>query len=344
VFVQVETDRGIVGLGEASHSTDDGLVRKAIENLESGLVGSDPLDINRFRIASRRNGGGRVTATAAGAVEQALWDICGQRLGAPIHALLGGKVRDRVRLYANINRRTVDRSPDDFAAAAAAAVADGFTAVKIAPFDELHAPDRIRTGRGAACALGIERVAAVRQAVGDDIELAVDCHARMEPSEAIAVGRRLERYDLLWYEEPVSCLDPAGLKAVSSSVGIATASAESLFAVEGFRPFLCDRIVDVLMPDVKHCGGIAELVDLAGAARIKELLVAPHNPSGPVAAAASAHAVAGLENFLILEYAWGEVPWRAELLDPPERIEDGCLVLSDRPGLGHRLREDRIAN
>lgn len=183
---------------------------------------------------------------------------------------------------------------------------------------------------------------AVREAVGDEIDLAIDCHGRMEASEAIVVGRELADVDLLWYEEPVRHTFPDQLALISRSVPMPTASAESVFAVEGFRPFLLERVVDVLMPDVKHCGGISELQAIAQAARLKQLLVAPHNPSGPVATVATAHAVCTIPNFMILEYAWGEVDWRAELISPAEPIQDGYLTLSDAPGLGYTLNWDLV--
>jgi galactonate dehydratase len=343
VFVRVHTDAGITGLGEASHSLNDALLVATLRVFAEDLVGEDPLAIRRIwqKLASVR--GGRITHTALSAIDQALWDIMGQHLGVPLHALFGGAVRDRLRLYANINRHVRDRSPEGFASAAAQAVAEGFTAVKLAPFDELRAPDHVRTGPNAAWRPGVARVRAVREAVGDAVDLAIDCHGRMEASEAIVVGRELVDCDLLWYEEPVKHTFPDQLALISSSVPMPTASAESVFAVEGFRPFLLERVVDVLMPDVKHCGGLTELQAIAAAARLKQLLIAPHNPSGPVATVATAHATAAMPNFMILEYAWGEVDWRADLITPVEPIRDGYLHLSHAPGLGYHLNDDVVA-
>ena len=340
VFVVIHTDEGPSGVGEASHSGDDGLLNVAVAGMRPTLVGRDPLEINALWRKLVRSEAGRVAATALSAVEQALWDLAGQRAGLPIHALFGGAVRRRIRLYANVNRHVTDRSPEGFARAAAQAKDEGFTAVKLAPFDELRDPDHVRTGPRAAWAPRVERVAAVREAVGPGVDLAVDCHGRMETSEAIAVGRALERLDLLWYEEPVPRAFPGELAEVHAAVRIPIASAEGVFAMEGFAPFLTRRVVDILMPDVKHCGGLAELYAVAQAARMHRLLAAPHNPSGPVASAASAQIVSTLPNFLILEHAWGEVNWRAGLLSPPERIEDGHLLLPEGPGLGHTLNRE----
>ena len=343
VFLLVHTDAGITGLGEASHSGNDALLLATVRAFARQLVGQNPLAINRLWRALSRVDGGRIAHTALSGIEQALWDIVGQHLGVPVHALFGGAVRERLRLYANINRHVTDRSPAGFARAARQAVDEGFTAIKLAPFDEVRGRDHVRTGPRAAWRTGVARVEAVRAAIGDDVDLMVDCHGRMEVSEAVAVGRALADCNLMWYEEPVRHTFPDHLAEVAGRVPMPVASAESVFGVEGFRPFLLERAVDVLMPDVKHCGGIAEMVNIAQAARLHELLIAPHNPSGPVASVATAHAVAVIPNFLILEYAWGEVDWRAELLTPREPVAGGYLRVSDAPGLGYRLNPDVVA-
>ena len=343
VFVLVHTDAGITGLGEASHSLNDALLVATLEVFADQLVGEDPLPIRRIWRMLSGVRGGRITHTAVSAIDQALWDILGQYLGVPIHALFGGAVRRKLRLYANINRHVRDRSPEGFAAAARQAVDEGFAAVKLAPFDELRGPDHVRTGPRASWRPGVDRVRAVRVAIGDEIDLAIDCHGRMEASEAIVVGRELEDCNLMWYEEPVKHTFPDQLALISRSVPMPTASAESVFAVEGFRSFLLERVVDVLMPDVKHCGGLSEMQTIADAARLKQLLIAPHNPSGPVATVSTAHSACTIPNFLVLEYAWGEVEWRADLITPREPVQDGYLIVSDTPGLGYKLNMDVVS-
>ncbi len=337
LHVVVETDAGITGVGEASHSSNDALCVAAVDQFAQALVGEDPRQIARIRQMLRHRNGGLFYNTALSGLEQALWDVLAQSLGVPLHVLFGGAVRDRLRLYANINRHVQDRTPAGFARAAQQAAGEGFTAIKMAPFDELRHPYRYRTGPNADWRAGVARVRAVRKAIGDDVELAVDCHSRMEVSEAVIVGQELADVDLFWYEEPVSYTDPEGLAAVAARVPQPIASAESIYGIEGFRPFTAERCVDVIMPDVKHCGGILELNEIAAAARMKQVLVAPHNPAGPLSTAATAQAASTWPNFYILEYAWGEVDWRPELLTPPERIEAGHLLLSHEPGVGHRL-------
>jgi galactonate dehydratase len=337
IFLLVHTDQGISGLGEASHSSNDALLLDLLARVKPKLIGQSAINVHALWQQLAGLNLGRVGHTLLSAIEIALWDAFGQLVGQPIHALLGGALRTRLRLYANINRHVRDRAPEGFANAAAQAVSEGFTAIKLAPFDEIRQRDHIRTGPKAAWRAGVERVRAVRQAIGDEIELAVDCHSRMEQSEAILVGQELADCNLFWYEEPVHHSLPDELALVTQAVPQTTASAESIFGIEAFRPFLARHVVDVLMPDVKHAGGLQETKNIAEAARASGLLVAPHNPSGPVASVASGQVCATLRNFYILEYAWGEVDWRAQLLEPAERIEDGYLVINDLPGLGHRL-------
>jgi galactonate dehydratase len=342
VFLLVHTDAGLTGLGEASHSMNDALLLATVDVFRERLLGQSPLQVGAIWQQLARLDGGRIAHTALSAIEQALWDIVGQHLGVPIHALFGGAIRSRIRLYANINRHVQDRSPGGFARAARQAVAQGFTAVKLAPFDELRDRDHVRTGPRAAWRRGVERVEAVRAEIGDQIDLAVDCHGRMEASEAILVGKALARCNLMWYEEPVHHTYVDELARVTEAVPMPTASAESIFALEGFRPFLTRHVVDVIMPDVKHAGGLMETRNIAEAARLNQVLVAPHNPSGPVATVATAHVVSTIASFLILEYAWGEVDWRADLITPREPVQDGCLLLSDAPGLGYRLNPEVV--
>jgi galactonate dehydratase len=337
VFLLVRTDAGITGLGEASHSGNDALLVATVEVFKQQLVGQSPRDIAAIWHRLARLDAGRIAHTALSGIEQALWDILGQQLHVPIHTFFGGALRGRLRLYANINRHVQDRTPEGFARAARQAVGEGFTAIKLAPFDELRDRDHVRTGPQAAWRPGVARIEAVRAAIGDAIELAVDCHGRMEPSEAILVACALADCHLLWYEEPVPHTHVDELARVSQAVPMPTASAESVFGLEGFRPFLTRPVVDVIMPDVKHAGGLRETAHIASAARMRQILVAPHNPSGPVATVASGHVCSTMPNFSILEYAWGEVDWRADLLAPPEPVVDGYLLLSDAPGLGYRL-------
>ena len=348
LFVRLETDDGLVGVGEASHGGDDAaLARLVARTLGPALREGDPTAIEPLwhelvRLAGGGCALGRLEATAVSGVEQALWDLNARALGVPIHRLLGGALRDRIPLYANVNRAVTDRSPGGFAVATREAVEEGFRAVKLAPFDGV---DRTMTDPSdVRVRAGIERVRAVRDGVGPDVVVMVDCHGRFNQEMAVRVARELGPIGLFWYEEPIRFEDdPDGLAEVSAAVDQPVAGGEHLFGRVAFWPLIERRAVATIMPDVKHCGGLWEGRKIAALAETAGLTVSPHNPSGPIAALVSAHLAATLPNFSHLEYAWGEVPWRASLTDPPEQILDGALVLPGGPGLGVTLDEATLA-
>jgi galactonate dehydratase len=308
------------------------------------VEGRSPLEIGAYRekgkpLAAK---GGLVAATAFSAIEQALWDLAGKALDVPTHALFGGRVRQVLPVYANVNRATNPRTPAGFAAAARAAVRDGFRAVKAAPFDGFPAPSSPVSAIKAAVDDGVASVAAMREAIGSDVDLMVDCHSFFDVALAEDVARRLEPHKLSWYEEPVAPERIDETREIRRRIKQPMAAGEILFGVTGFASLIRDRTVDVIMPDVKHCGGLLELTHIAAAAEAYNVAVAPHNPSGPVSTAASVHVAAGLNNFRILELQWGEVPWRSDLLKPRERFEKGTIQVSDRPGLGIELDENVV--
>jgi galactonate dehydratase len=336
VFVRVETADGVVGWGEASHSGDDGATRAVVESLARRAVGRSVFDVEAIVQPTAAVQRGIVYSAAASGLEQALWDAIGKTLGQPVYNLLGGRLRERVRIYANINRHVVERAPASYARAAEAAVAEGYTAVKCAPFDgvgwqTLDDP----SGRGAL-ADGLERVRAIRRAIGPDVDLLVDCHWRFDVASFLRVAEALAPERLFWLEDPVAGDDPTQLLQVKARLGTRLTGGERLLGRSGFRPLIEQHAVDVIMPDLKHIGGILEGKKIAAAAETGGVAVAPHSPAGPVASAAGAQLCATLPNFLILEHAWGEVPWRADLIGG-EPIVDGYYVLSDKPGLGITL-------
>jgi galactonate dehydratase len=281
----------------------------------------------------------RVAATAASAVEQALWDLRAQCEGVGLAALLGaGPDVATVPLYANINRATVDRSPAGFAANAASAISDGFRTVKLAPFDEV-AYGSPNQDRRRLAETGLARVAAVCAAVGPEMRVLVDCHWRFDVASALEVARELAALGVGWMEDPVPYdAGPTGVVAVHRTAPLPIATGERLIGSEAFVPFLDAGAADFYLPDVKHIGGIGELLKLAALSTGRDVRITPHNPSGPISTLASASALASVPHAAPLEFAWGEVAWRPGVLDPSERIEDGALVLpSGRPGLGARL-------
>ncbi len=344
LFVRLHTDRKATGLGEASDAFGFAATTQANARqmeVELGqffelVKGRSPLEIERFRQQGepRARAGGLLAATAYSAIEQALWDLAGQALDQPLHALLGGAVRQSLPLYANINRATKPRTPAGFAATAQRAVAEGFGAIKAAPFDGFSVPHAERdTENGIAC------VEAMRAAVGPQTQIMVDCHSFFDVERAVAVASRLEPLNLAWYEEPVDPQRVAETVAIRRRIQQPMAGGETLFGVDGFAPLCRRKAVEVIMPDVKHCGGVKEMTHIAAMARAESVRVAPHNPAGPVSTAASAHICATLANFEILEVQWGEVDWRSDVLSPPEPISRGMLSISERAGVGHSLNE-----
>lgn len=344
LFVLVRTDAGLTGSGEASHGSSgpdrDALVTNIVERQAAPLlVGHDPRQVRAAVQALRPVAAGLPGWTALSAIEQALWDLAGQAAGLPVWRLLGGRVRESVPLYANINRATKDRRPEGFAASARAAVAEGFRAVKCAPFDEVT-PLSGRDGVGRRLIeAGLARVAAVRAAVGPAVDLYVDCHGRFDVATAVWVAGELARLGVRWFEEPVPTEDRLALAQVRDKVAIELIGGEHLTGPAAAWPYLAEQLFGTLMPDVKHCGGIGGLVTIGEMAAAAGVALAPHNPSGPVALAASVQAAAVLPNLRVLEYAWGEVPWRADLVVPAEAIVDGAATVPEAPGLGLRLVE-----
>ena len=346
LFVQLATDEGLVGLGEASHGgfgPDRDAIVEAILRHQCAplLMGRDPCAVAALTAAIWPLGDGLAGATAVSACEQALWDLAGKAAGLPVYRLFGGPTRERVPLYANINRATSDRTPDGFARNAAAAVAEGYRAVKSAPFDGMDRrrvrdrDQRERIVHGLAC------VQAIRDSVGDEVEVYVDCHSHFDVPTSMEVAARLRQMGVLWFEEPVPTDDLPALRQVRERLtDQQLIGGEALFGIEGFWPYLATGVWDAIMPDAKHCGGIAATVGICRLATTRGVQVAPHNPSGPVATAASAQIAAALPVCRALEIAWGEVPWRTSLTSPAERIEQGELIVPGGAGVGIALDAD----
>lgn len=266
-----------------------------------------------------------------------MFDLAGKALDVPSYQLLGGKCREKIRLYANINRATVDRSPFGFAHNAERAVAEGFTAIKCAPFDDVSVANISRGSLTPAICLGIDRIRTIRAAIGGDIDLMVDCHSRFNPGIIIQVAKELEDLHLFWIEDAVSLENLDAFAHISRSIGIPIATGERLRTLTDFDRLLTQTHVDYILPDVKHVGGLSGLKKIAILAAARNVSITPHNPSGPVATAASVQCMASVPNFAILEYAWGEVEWRASLTEPPEKIVNGSIEVPDRAGLGITL-------
>lgn len=345
LFVRLTDERGRQGLGEASDAFGFGATTKADAlRMEQELRAWGDLlnDSRRFAARGRKRAlaGGQVVATAYSAIEQALWDLAGQAAGKPIADLLGKRVHSRLPVYANINRATSPRTPAGFAASARRAFAEGFRAFKLAPFDGFPPPGSPAAEIERAVESGIACVFAVREAVGRDARVMVDCHSFFDVERSRVVAQRLEPAGLAWYEEPVAPTLVAETKQIRGMIRQPMAGGETLFGVEGFAP-LCDA-VHVIMPDVKHCGGLGEFGRIARTAAKRGVEVSPHNPAGPISTIATLHAACVAPNVKLVETQWGEVPWRAELITPAEPIANGEIVLGNGAGLGVRLNEELV--
>ena len=291
VFVRLSTDAGLTGLGEASDAfgfanttkEDSARMESQLRTFFALIEGKSPLEISAYRAQAERLAAGRglQAATAYSAIEQALWDLAGKVLDVPTHTLFGGKLRDTLPVYANVNRATRPRTPQGFAAAAKAAVQDGFRAVKAAPFDGFPPLSSPTATIDAAVENGIACVAAMREAIGPDVELMVDCHSFFDVALAERVARRLEPQKLAWYEEPVAPERVEETLEIRRRIQQPMAGGEILFGLDGFAPLIRTKAVHVIMPDVKHCGGLLELTRIAAMAHAEDVEVAHTIRVGP---------------------------------------------------------------
>jgi galactonate dehydratase len=346
IFVKVFTDDGVTGVGEASLEGQDEAVVGALRGIKTYLVGKSPLDIeNHVRALTQGSfWKGHALLSAVGGVEQALWDILGKVCNQPVYVLLGGRCRDRVRCYTHISEATSGHSIEERVAEAQQAVAEGWTALKWDPF-----PPNFLALRSSDLRFVEEQVRAVREGVGGDVDLLIEAHGRLDSDTAIQVTRILEPYRPYFLEEPVPPDSMDALAKVAGQSRVPLATGERLASKYEFWPLLERQLVGTIQPDVIHVGGILELKKIAALAEARYIRVAPHNPNGPVATAATLQLVANLPNFSIQEipaddYLWA-AHWRDEFLADARgiQVKDGYLDVPTAPGLGIDLNEDAIA-
>jgi galactonate dehydratase len=332
VFVRVHTDEGLIGTGEGTLEGRARTIVAAVDELSDYLIGEDPCRIEHlwqimYRHAFYR--GGPVMNSAISGVEQALWDILGQALNQPVHQLLGGRVRDKIRVYANGPR---GNTPEELAESALALKELGYSAMKLVPFGAVKPVEGTATVRQAA-----KIMAAVRDAVGPEVDLAVDAHGRLSPTMAIQIAQAIKEYDIFFFEEPCLPENAATMATVARECGIPVATGERLFTKWGFRDVLERQAASLLQPDLAHCGGIMEGRKIAAMAEVYYAGFAPHNPLSPVNMRASLHLDAVVPNFVIQEWVSDDPPWRDEILQHPVVIKDGWAEIPMEPGLGTAL-------
>jgi len=320
IFVEVETASGLRGVGEASLVGREDEVLAATKKLAPVIM--DLREASPDCLPKDYPLAVLPDAAAFSAIDQALWDVSAQRGNLRLADALGGIRRDAIPLYANINRRTLDRSPSGFAASARDAIAAGHEAIKIAPFDEVTPEVRNAGNILASLASGLARIEAVRSAIGRERRLMVDCHWRLNEVAAAAVIAAAAVSEVYWIEcplpESVENL-PAlrRLRRLANRHNIRLAGCEENVRHQGFAPFLQAEVYDVMMPDVKYAGGLMEMLGLSKTMAESGVEFSPHNPSGPISHAASLHVAAAAINFTMLECQFDETPWFDKLRGIP---------------------------
>ncbi len=333
VFVKVSTDGGIVGWGECSVGMES--IKAVVEELGATLVGKDPFRIEEhwqslYHIHHNVRGGVLHTAAISG-IEIALWDIKGKAFNLPVYEMLGGAMRDKIWGYGRFDGETPEKAVER----ALSQIGEGFSALKGDPFGHQGIFTTPESERDA-----IAKVAAVRKAVGDNVELMVEVHGRLNPAEAIRIGKALEEYRPFWYEEPVPPQNVDAMLKVSQAVGIPLATGERLYTKWDFRQLIEKQAVDVVQPDTCHAGGILELKKIAAMAEAYYIGFAPHNPYGPVNTMAALHVVATTPNFVIQE--GGHADYDILLREPFPKQKAGYFDLPKGPGLGIELDEKAL--
>lgn len=341
-FIELVDADGRRGVGEATLGQREPQMRAALERIEDAIVGRAPSDVDLE--AQRSTARSLADFAVVSALDQALWDLAAQQRGVGVATALGPALRNRIPVYANINRGIASRTPEGFAAHARRAIGDGFGALKIAPFDELRLyGDATAKVEASDLEPGLARIAAVRDAIGPDVELMVDCHWRLNHAGAEAVLRAVEPQRLHWLECPVPEMPELlntirDIRTLANAKGIRLAGCEEMSLVAGFAPFLDAACYDVMMPDVKYVGGLREMLRVAEALRAHGVAFSPHNPSGPVCHAASVHVCAVAPSLQRLEMQYAETPLFDDIVDGTSpRSAAGWITVPTTPGLGVRL-------
>lgn len=341
IFVRVTTDEGIDGWGEMVSGTKTRTVVAGAQEMGERLIGRDPFEIERLWQEMHRSffRGGPINGTIVSGFEMALWDIKGKAFGVPSYELLGGAARDRIRVYSWIGG---DR-PSDVADQARDRVAQGFKAIKMNATEELHYVDTYDKVQAV-----VDRVASIREAVGDQLAIGVDFHGRVHRPMAKVLAKALEPYDLMFIEEPVLPENGESFREIADSVCTPVATGERLYSRWEFKRLFSQGGVDIVQPDVALCGGILEMRKICAMAEAYDMAVAPHAPYGPIALAATLQVDCCTPNVFIQEQSLGiHYNQGFDLLDFIKNKEvfaytDGYVALPDKPGLGLVMDEEKV--
>ena len=336
LFVRVHTEEGITGLGEVGLWGYPEASLAVVKTFEQYLVGQDPLRIEHHWQYLYRNSHFRGAAIcgALGAVDIALWDIAGKRYDAPAYQLMGGACRDRVRVYMHVGGSTADALVES----ALSAVKQGYTAVRFTPFP----PDFQNVRYDGILDAIVERVAAVREALGTGVDLCVEMHRRLSPPEAVALSRELEPFRPFFLEDPIVPDSVTTMGEVAKKCRIPIATGERLHTIYEFRELLENGGAQYVRADVCLAGGLTHCKKIAGLAESYHVGVIPHNPLSPVSTAACVQLDACIPNFVLQEYTGEDRPPKSRVLKSPLTLEDGHLIVPDAPGIGVELNDEGI--
>jgi len=339
-YVRIHTDEGVYGTGEASHV--DGGWRGSTQSMAQQIIGKDPRDVDAIFEGIRRSyifrgGMSGLGVSALTGIEVALWDLAGKAQGVPVYRLLGGKFRDRVRLY-------VDSAMTNCQERAEEARAKGFTAIKF-DLDDANNPHKADRWNWSVTPgeleIMVDQAFDIREAVGDQMDLAIDLHGRYDATAGMKVAHALEDLNLMWLEEPVPPENIQAIANITHSTRTPICAGENAYLRYGFREMIEKQAVDIIMPDISKCGGLSECRKIANLAESYYIPFAPHNNSSALSTVGDAHVCASVPNFLALEFhRFHDPTWNDVVLSDEPVIQEGHVVMTEKPGLGVELNEE----
>lgn len=352
-LLKIYTDEGATGVGEATNWPGSQIIESAVKELGQRIIGLDPMRIDFIWTKLYRDmnwvGPYGASMCAISGIDMALLDLKGKALGVPVYDLLGGAYRTKIQLYANYWFTSGGHNGDDYAKQAKEVKSAGFTGLKFDPFAHTNYfyGEDLDTNLSLSKSQqnnAFEVSKAVRDAVGEDMDIMIETHAMLNFKVAVTMAKRLAPLDITWYEEPAGPENPDTLRALRERIdpSVSICVGERHYTRQGIRPILEKQICDVIMPDITRCGGPSEMKRMATMAEAYSVLIAPHNPNGPLSTLASAHVCAAIPNFFRQEFIFKDVPWRDTVIDHPIEVENGQLILSKRPGLGVDLVEEEM--
>jgi L-alanine-DL-glutamate epimerase-like enolase superfamily enzyme len=353
IWVRIETDAGITGLGECVHGGHAAIA--IIKDLTPRLIGRDPFAIDAIFEETRRSlvfegGFAGALITALTGIEIALWDLKGKALKVPIYELMGGKFRDDIRVYCDCEV-SPGMNMDEVQAEVDQVLAAGFTALKVDLDIRAYGHTGTETGWYQKDIFNmtpnkwehdrmVQLAEMVVKAAGKDVDVACDLHTRLDKHSAIRLCKDLEHLQLMWLEEPIPPENYDAMAEITRSTSVPICGGENLFLRHGFREIFEKQALDIIMPDIPKCGGLSECRKIAEMADIYSIPFAPHNVSSPIGTMASAHVCATIPNFLVLEFHWFNRDYWKTITDGGEIIEDGRIKMTDKPGIGLELNYD----